>query len=46
MKAKNLVFALAVLFVTGMFTSCSDNAEADDNLYDSIEKKEVKNEDT
>lgn len=46
MKTKNLVFAMAVLFVSVMLTSCTDSAESDDKLYDAVDKKEVKNEDT
>lgn len=48
MKAKKYVLAMAIVFGLGMFASCStDSTAQEDELYElSIDKDEIKNEDT
>tara|TARA_Y100001935_G_C17280016_1_gene496947 strand:+ start:1092 stop:1235 length:144 start_codon:yes stop_codon:yes gene_type:complete len=47
MKTQNLIFAVALLFATGLSTSCSQDDLAEDQIYEQgIDKDEVKEEDT
>ena len=48
MKAKKYVLAMAIVFGLGMFASCETSSTVEeDELYElSIEKEEIKNEDT
>ncbi|WP_282053366.1 hypothetical protein [Maribacter luteus] len=48
MKAKKLIFAMAATMAIGSFVSCEETSTAEeDNLYEqSIDKAEVKNEDS
>tara|TARA_R110000868_G_C10907404_1_gene764720 strand:+ start:297 stop:443 length:147 start_codon:yes stop_codon:yes gene_type:complete len=48
MKARKLVFAVVTIMAIGLFASCETSSTAEeDQLYEqSIDTKEVKNEDT